>query len=160
MDKSSAAFALSLTEAQPAIYACIYAVLPNRGIAHDLLQETNLTLLRKADDFEPVTNFNAWATRIARYHVLNHRRKMNRDRLVFDEALIEELCSRQVERDDDLCRYTEAKRCGVICRNYPLRSGNCWNRGIRRAVPSPNWPTRRVRASVRFRNFCIGYANH
>ena len=111
MDKPSDTFVLSLTEAQPTIYACIYALLPNRGIAHDLLQDTNLTLLRKADDFQPGTNFNAWATRIARYHVLNHRRKMNRDRLVFDEGLIEELCARQVERDDELCRYTEAMRC-------------------------------------------------
>lgn len=111
MDKPSDAFVLSLTESQPTIYACIYSLLPDRAIAHDLLQETNLTLLRKADDFEIGTNFNAWATRIARYHVLNHRRKMNRDRLVFDEALMEELCARQVEREGELCRYTVAMRC-------------------------------------------------
>jgi RNA polymerase sigma-70 factor, ECF subfamily len=111
VDKPSELFILSLTEAQPTIYACIYSLLPDRGVAHDLLQETNLTLLRKVDDFEPGTNFNAWATRIARYHVLNHRRKMNRDRLIFDESLIEELGARQVERNDELCRYAEAMRC-------------------------------------------------
>lgn len=106
--KPSNEFVLSLTKAQPTIYACIFALLPDRGIAHDLLQETNLTLLRKAADFEPGTNFNAWATRIARYQVLNHRRKMNRDRLVFDHSLIEELCERQQNRSDELCRYSDA----------------------------------------------------
>lgn len=110
MDKPSDDFVLALTQAQPAIYACIYSLLPDRGTAHDLLQETNLTLLRKVDDFELGTNFTAWATRIARYHVLNHRKKMNRDRLVFDDSLFEELCARQTERNDELCRYTEAMR--------------------------------------------------
>jgi len=109
-EKPSNDFVLSLTKAQPTIYACIYALLPDRGAAHDLLQETNLTLLRKAGDFEPGTNFNAWATRIARYQVLNHRRKMSRDRLVFDDSLIEELCERQMQRSDELCRYSDAIR--------------------------------------------------
>lgn len=110
MEPDSDKFVGLLTASQPALYACILAILPDRLAAHDVLQETNLTLWRKADDFEPGTNFLAWASRIARYHVLNHRRKLRRDRLVFDEGLFAELCERQAARADDASRYAEALR--------------------------------------------------
>lgn len=99
-----------LTASQPALYACILSLLPDRLAAHDVLQETNLTLWRKAADFEHGTNFLAWASRIARNHVLNHRRKLRRDRLVFDEGLFAELCERQAARADDASRYAEMLR--------------------------------------------------
>jgi RNA polymerase sigma-70 factor (ECF subfamily) len=110
VDRSSDEFITLLTQAQPIMFACIYALLPDRMAAQDILQETNLTLCRKAEDFEPGTNFKAWATRIARYHVLNYRRKLNRERLVFDDSLFEELCARQAARTEELCLYTEAMR--------------------------------------------------
>lgn len=112
-EQLSKEFVLLLTEAQPTIYACIFSLLPDRTVAHDLLQETNLTLLKKVDDFEIGTNFNAWATRIARYHVLNHRRRSSRDRLVFDDTLIEDLAARQAGRSDEMCRLAEAMRCCI-----------------------------------------------
>ena len=98
MDRETDEFVTLLTQAQQTLYACILSLLPDRVAANDVLQETNLTLWHKAEDFEPGTNFLAWATRIARYHVLNYRRKRQRDRLVFDEALFAELCDRQAAR--------------------------------------------------------------
>lgn len=106
MDRTSDDFVRLLTASQPGLYACILSLLPDRTAAQDLLQETNVTLWHKADDFEPGTNFMAWAARIARYHVLNYRRKSKRDRLVFDEQLIGELCSRQEDRVEDITRYS------------------------------------------------------
>jgi RNA polymerase sigma factor (sigma-70 family) len=91
VDRSSDEFILLLTQAQPTIHACIFALLPDRVAAQDLLQETNLTLWHKANDFEIGTIFNAWATRIARYHVLNYRRKINHERRLFDDAMLEAL---------------------------------------------------------------------
>lgn len=98
MDRNSEEFVTLLTANQSALYACILALLPNRAAAQDILQETNLTLWRKADDFEPGTHFLAWATRVARYHILNHRRTARRDQLVFDDALFEDLAIRQADR--------------------------------------------------------------
>lgn len=95
MDRDSDEFVKLLTSCQSGLYACILSLMPDRIAAQDILQETNLTLWHKADDFEPGTNFMAWASRIARYHVLNFRRAMNRDRLVFDEELFSALCERQ-----------------------------------------------------------------
>jgi RNA polymerase sigma-70 factor, ECF subfamily len=110
LDRSSDEFILLLTRAQPVIYACIFALHPDSVAAQDLLQETNLTLCRKANEFEPGTNFHAWATRIARYHVLNFRRQLKRDQVVFDASLIEELCARHEQRSEELSDSMETLR--------------------------------------------------
>jgi RNA polymerase sigma-70 factor (ECF subfamily) len=110
VDTKSAEFVQVLTASQPALYACILSLLPDRIAAQDLLQETNLTLWHKKDDFEPGTSFTAWASRIARYHVLNYRRKKGRDRLVFDEQLFSDLCDRQAERSEDASQSADALR--------------------------------------------------
>lgn len=109
-DENDVEFVRQLTAAQPALYACILALLPDRTAAQDVLQESNLTLWRKRASFEPGTSFIAWASRIARYHVLNQRRKMQRDRLVFDDDLFEELAARQAMRAEDAGRYADQLR--------------------------------------------------
>ena len=101
MNRNDDQFITLLTAAQPSLYACVLALLPDRAAARDILQETNLTLWRKADDFEPGTNFLAWACRIARYHILNFRRKAQRERVVFDEELFAELAERQTARIEE-----------------------------------------------------------
>ncbi len=110
MDRSSDEFILLLTRAQPTLYACILSLLPDHAAAQDVLQETNLTLCRKISDFEAGTNFIAWATRVARYQVLNYRRRMNRERIVFSDSLVQELCERQATRTQELDRYLDALR--------------------------------------------------
>lgn len=110
MDRDSDPFVILLTNAQTALYACILSLLPDRAAARDVLQETNLTLWHKADDFEAGTNFLGWAARIAHYHVLNHRRKLGRDRLIFDDALLEQLAERQAARVESFDRREEALR--------------------------------------------------
>lgn len=110
MDRRSDEIVKLLTQSQQALYGSILALLPDRVAANDILQETNLTLWHKADEFELGTNFMAWATRIARYHVLNYRRKRQRDRLVFDEALFAELCDRQAARVEETPLFAELLR--------------------------------------------------
>jgi len=110
MNRDSDDFVTLLTAAQPSLYAAILALMPDRTAARDLLQETNLTLWRKADDFEAGTNFLAWACRIARYHILNHRRKVRSDRLVFDEELFAELAERQAARIEEFDLRSEVLR--------------------------------------------------
>ncbi len=54
----------------PAVRAAILARLPNLHLAEDVVQETFLTVCRKAGSFEPGTDFAAWACTIARYKVM------------------------------------------------------------------------------------------
>jgi RNA polymerase sigma-70 factor (ECF subfamily) len=91
-------FIRQLTAAQTSLYAYILTLLPDRAAAQDVLQETNLTLWRKLADFQPGTSFMAWGCRVAYFQVLNHRRRMKRDRLVFDDQLLDSLAERQAER--------------------------------------------------------------
>jgi RNA polymerase sigma-70 factor (ECF subfamily) len=91
-------FITLLTAAQPSLWAYVFSLLPDHGAAQDVLQETNLTLWRKAGDFQPGTNFVAWACQVAYFHVLSQRRKMRRDRLVFDDDVIAYLAERQADR--------------------------------------------------------------
>ncbi|MCB1086299.1 MAG: sigma-70 family RNA polymerase sigma factor [Verrucomicrobiae bacterium] len=98
MQRDTEEFIELLTGAQTAVFAYVMSLCHDHAKAQDILQETNLTIWRKAGDYEPGTNFTAWACRIAYFHVLNHRRKHSREQLVFDEAVFDYLAERQEER--------------------------------------------------------------
>ena len=105
-------FIRQLTAAQTSLYAYILTLLPDRAAAQDVLQETNLTLWHKLAEFQPGTSFVAWGCRVAYFHVLNHRRHIKRDRLVFDDELLEILAERHAERVEQADRREQAlKKC-------------------------------------------------
>ena len=64
-----------LTGHQQALLQYIRTLLPRRADAEEVLQEVNLYLWRNRDDFEPGTNFSAWAYKTARFHVLSFRKR-------------------------------------------------------------------------------------
>ena len=92
-------FVRLVNAAQRGLYAYILTMVPARTEANDILQETNLVLWRKREEFQMGTNFEAWAARIAHNKVLSHRGRQARDRLRFDDALVEQLAD---EGLDDL----------------------------------------------------------
>lgn len=55
----------------------------------DLVQETFLTALAKAADFEEGTNFRAWIFTTARFKMLVSIRDASREKLVFDSDVVE-----------------------------------------------------------------------
>lgn len=58
----------------------------------DILQEVNIFLWENMDKFEVGTSFKAWASAVAYYKILDHRKKMKRNRfVVFDEELSKQL---------------------------------------------------------------------
>ena len=56
------------------VRAFVRALQPSLPDADDVMQETFLTISRKAPTFEPGTNFVAWACAIARLKVLENFR--------------------------------------------------------------------------------------
>lgn len=110
MQRDTEEFIELLTGAQSAVFGYIVSLCPDHALAKDILQETNLTLWRKAEDFEQGTSFTAWACRTAYFHVLNHRRKLSREHLVFDEDVFDYLAERQEERATSSDRRLEALR--------------------------------------------------
>ena len=98
MKSDSEEFVRLLTEAQGPVYGYLLTLIPDRNRARDLLQETNITIWKKAETFEQGTNFNAWACKVAYFHVLSFRRKMAREKLVFDDEILDYLSERNDER--------------------------------------------------------------
>ncbi|MBN1909993.1 MAG: sigma-70 family RNA polymerase sigma factor [Pirellulales bacterium] len=56
------------------IYAHILALTSNDADADEIYQDVGMTLWEKFDQFEPGTNFPAWARQVALYKVQNFRR--------------------------------------------------------------------------------------
>ncbi|MBL8797003.1 MAG: sigma-70 family RNA polymerase sigma factor [Planctomycetia bacterium] len=110
MHETKDEFITHLTMAQPSLWAYVLSLLPDHVAAQDVLQETNLTLWRKAGNFQPGTSFIAWACQVAYFHVLSYRRRMRRDRLVLDDSVLAYLAERQAERAETLDNRLAALR--------------------------------------------------
>jgi RNA polymerase sigma-70 factor, ECF subfamily len=101
-------FCRGLADVQRTLYAYILRLLPNAADANDVLQETNLVLIRKQDEFRSGSDFLAWAVGIARYQVLAFRRDEGRDRLVFGDRLFDQLANRGAVKSGTLDVMFEA----------------------------------------------------
>lgn len=84
-------FAQQLTGCQSALYARIAALMGRIEGVQDVLQNTNLALCRRADEYDPARPFLAWAFTFARYEVMAWRKSQQRDRVMLDEALVNQL---------------------------------------------------------------------
>jgi len=80
-----------LTASQCRLYRYILSMVPDRELARDILQQTNLVIWKKADEFQQDTSFWAWASRIAHFKVLTAIRDSGRDRHLFDEQMLSNL---------------------------------------------------------------------
>ena len=90
-EPDSSEFADLMAKHQPRLAGYIRALVGEEHAAKDILQETNVTLLKKSRDFVPGSNFSAWAFRVAYFEVLTWRRSRGRDRLSFQAELVDSL---------------------------------------------------------------------
>jgi len=94
-DASRAQVFLRLYQAnERRIYGFILALVPKWSEADDLLQETTIVMWSKFDRFEPGTDFAAWAMRIARYQIMNYRKKKRNQRVQFSDEVLEAIDGR------------------------------------------------------------------
>ncbi len=84
-------FVQLLTSHQSRLYAYVLSLLGDRTQAEDVLQETNAVLWRKASEFKLGTNFGAWMLKVAYFQVMAHRRRLTRDRLIFDDDFLQDM---------------------------------------------------------------------
>jgi RNA polymerase sigma-70 factor (ECF subfamily) len=76
------------------LYAYILSLVPNWADADEIFQETSVRLWRDFADFEPGSNFSAWATRVAYFQVLTWRKRAARSHLVFDDDILQLIAAR------------------------------------------------------------------
>lgn len=119
---------------QDRLFAYSLTLVPDRSVARDILQETNLVLWRRREEFVAGTSFSAWASKVAFFRVLAYRRDRGRDRHVFfSEELMTQLAG-EVQEDLDtladrrtalqgcLAKLTERQRWLIAQRYSPENS--------------------------------------
>src|SRR6478672_10867592 len=87
-------FVQLLTGEQTRLFGYIVTLLGDVNDANNVVQQVNMVLWRKADEFQPGTNFHMWAKKTAYYQTLAFLRDRKRDKLVFDDDVLEQLASR------------------------------------------------------------------
>ncbi len=68
-------FAERFTGSSRALWCIAVAIVGDRHLAEDVLQEAAVIALRKLDGFDPATSFAAWMGQIVRYVALNSARR-------------------------------------------------------------------------------------
>ncbi len=91
-------FIYQITDWQGRLFGYLVTLLGNVHDARDVLQETNLVLLRKIENFSLGSDFGAWARKCAYYEALAFLRDRKRDRHLFDDELLAQF-SNDVEGD-------------------------------------------------------------
>lgn len=89
LDPSS--FELELESVQSLLMAYIRTMVPQQHLAQDILQETNLVLLKKKSQFTTGTSFWHWSKKVAYFQIMAHWKTIKRNRLVFDEDILHQI---------------------------------------------------------------------
>ena len=106
-------FVRELTENQNRLYGYVFSLLGDHARAGDVVQETNLVLWRKIDEYQPDRPFLPWAFAIARFQVLASIRDQNRDHCLLNADLAEKISGIAIEQASDFHRFGEAVRACV-----------------------------------------------
>ncbi len=114
MDKDQATreYVQRLTNCQPRLYAYIMTLVLDPHQADDVLQQTNLVLWEKLAEYLDCENFDALACRVAHFQVLAQRRdrRRERERLLFDDALLARIAASAGGRTGSMQQYLAAMR--------------------------------------------------
>ena len=106
-DRSSALMRL-ITQHQRRIFGYIYTLVPDRHDAEDILQETNVVICEKFDQFRPGTDFAAWACQIAYWEVRRARQKFARAKVVFNQEVVDAIAETASELLPEMSARHEA----------------------------------------------------
>lgn len=113
-DDRVAEFVRLFTTYEVRLRAFAMTLLNNHADVEDVLQQANMTLWAKFDEFESGTNFMAWAARVLYLKVQQHRRRQSRDKLQFGDAYHDAML-REVSRADFVAELGDRERALAGC---------------------------------------------
>jgi RNA polymerase sigma-70 factor (ECF subfamily) len=105
-------FVRLFTRHQRPLFLYLLSRVPNPVEAEEILQEANIVIWRKFEQFAPGTNFLAWATQIAKYELLKYRERHQRDKLQFSDLMVEQLAEEEAE---DLSHWESRRQALINC---------------------------------------------
>lgn len=93
---------------QRALFLHILPLVGNAADADEVLQETNVIMWAKRDQYQPGTNFLAWGRAIARLEVFRFRRKQGSKLRFLEEGILETVADRTEAVSDQMDARQEA----------------------------------------------------
>ncbi|MCA9137817.1 MAG: sigma-70 family RNA polymerase sigma factor [Planctomycetales bacterium] len=91
MNQDDEEFIRRMTSSQRQLRAFIHGLVPHQVDADDVLQEVNMALWRKREKYDLSQDFLRWAFGFASLEVRGLRSRMSRDRLWFNDSVIDSL---------------------------------------------------------------------
>ncbi len=91
MDQHNTDFVRLLKKYDRRVAAFVYSLVPDWNDAEDLLQDTWVRLWEQFDEYRRDEDFGAWACTIARYLVMAHRKRTQREKLHFSSEVVDSL---------------------------------------------------------------------
>src|SRR5882762_7664700 len=85
---------------QRSVHAYVSTLVPSSADADDIMQETSLALWKKFQEFDPQRDFFRWACGVAFVTVLRFRRRTAKDKLWFNEEVLQLISADLMERKD------------------------------------------------------------
>jgi RNA polymerase sigma-70 factor (ECF subfamily) len=113
-DAARESFVQLLTGEQTRLFRYITMLIGDVNDASNILQQTNLVLWRKANDFHVDMSFSLWSRKVAYFTTLAFIRDKRRDKLVFDEDVLQQLADRPAVADDDEIRVALRHCLGAL----------------------------------------------
>jgi len=101
-------FGKLLIQHQQRIYGFIRSLVTNRADAEDLLQETASVLWQKFSEFQPGSNFLAWALAVSRRQVMYFYQKSKRNVLWLSEECIDAISADTLAQSSKLAGLEDA----------------------------------------------------
>lgn len=99
-------FAELLGRHQRQIYLYILSLMPRPADAEDVLQDTNVVLWEKFNQYRPGSSFATWACQIAHFKVLQFQQRTRRRPILIDSEVLAQLA----EDAQDMATELEAER--------------------------------------------------
>jgi RNA polymerase sigma-70 factor, ECF subfamily len=89
------------TGAQRTVAAFVRTLVTDFHQSEEVLQRVAVALVRKYWQYDPSRSFVAWAIGIAKLEAVMFLRERGRDRLVFDDALVEQIAASHEQASQD-----------------------------------------------------------
>jgi len=97
---------------EEALMGFVRTLLPSREDAREVMQEVAVVLWKRLEDLDDLANFRPWAFGVARFKAMAWLRDRKRDRLVFDEDVLDLLAEEVTEHAD---AYEAERRALEAC---------------------------------------------
>lgn len=103
---------------QRRLYLYVLGLVGSPADAEEVLQETNIIVWRKCEQFQPGTDFRAWVFRIALFEARKLHERRRKRGVGLSEDLLEQLAT-TYERQEDLLETRRERLAGCLDKLKP-----------------------------------------